>query len=73
MPFLFRESLPLYSDPGDIAAVLQRISCVRVKRVNRLRKGAEALSRHYGGLYGDFRKFFPELLAFSEIRGAPLT
>jgi hypothetical protein len=29
------------------------------------------LSRHYGGFYGDFRKFFPELLAFSEI-GAPL-
>jgi hypothetical protein len=27
--------------------------------------GAEALSRHYGGLYGDFRRFFPELLAFS--------
>jgi hypothetical protein len=28
------------------------------------------LSRHYGGLYGDFRKFFPELLAFSEVRSA---
>jgi hypothetical protein len=26
---------------------------------------------YYGGLYGDFRKFFPELLAFSEIRTAP--
>jgi len=23
------------------------------------------LSRHYGGLYRDFRKFFPELMAFS--------
>jgi len=23
------------------------------------------LSGHYGGFYGDFRKFFPELLAFS--------
>jgi hypothetical protein len=23
------------------------------------------LSRHYGELYGDFRKFLPELIAFS--------
>jgi hypothetical protein len=42
-----------------------------LKDVGRLGEGAEALSRHYGGLYEDFRKFFPELLAFSEIRGAP--
>jgi acyl carrier protein phosphodiesterase len=42
-----------------------RISCFRVKRANPLGEGAEALSRHYGGLYGDFMKFFPELLSFS--------
>jgi acyl carrier protein phosphodiesterase len=71
MPFMFREWLPSYCDLGGIAAVLHRISCFRLKRANRLGEGAEALSRHYGGLYGDFRKFFPELLAFSEIRGAP--
>jgi electron transfer flavoprotein alpha subunit len=29
---------------------------------------AEALSRHYGGLYGDFRKFIPELIAFSGLK-----
>jgi acyl carrier protein phosphodiesterase len=68
MPIMFREWLPSYSDLGGIAAVLNRISCFRVKRAKRLGEGAEALSRHYGGLYGDFRKFFPELLAFSEIR-----
>jgi hypothetical protein len=65
MPFMFGEWLPSYSDLGGIAAVLHRISCFRVKRVNRLGEGAEALSRHYGGLYGDFRKFLPELIAFS--------
>jgi acyl carrier protein phosphodiesterase len=71
MPFMFREWLPSYCDIGGIAAVLHRISCFRLKRANRLWEGAEALSRHYGGLYGDFRKFFPELLAFAEIRGGP--
>jgi acyl carrier protein phosphodiesterase len=68
MPFMFKEWLPSYSNLEGIAAVLHRISCFRVKRANRLGEGAEALSRHYGGLYGDFRKFFPELIAFSEIR-----
>jgi acyl carrier protein phosphodiesterase len=58
---MFREWLTSYSDLGGIAAVLHRISCFRVKRVNRLGEGAEALSRHYVGLYEDFRKFFPEL------------
>jgi hypothetical protein len=52
-------------------SVLKKIFCFRVKRANRLGEGPEALSGHYGGLYEDFRKFFPELLAFSEIR-APL-
>jgi acyl carrier protein phosphodiesterase len=68
LPFMFSEWLLSYSDLRGIAAVLHRISCFRVKRANPLEEGAEALSRHYGGLYGDFRKFFPELLAFSEIR-----
>ncbi len=68
MPFIFRDWLPLYRDIGGIAAVLHRISCFRLKRANRLEEGAEALKRHYGGLYEDFRKFFPELLAFSEVR-----
>jgi acyl carrier protein phosphodiesterase len=68
MPFMFKEWLPSYRDLRGIAAVLHKISCFRVKRANRLGEGVEALSRHYGGLYGDFRKFFPELLAFSEIR-----
>jgi len=26
------------------------------------------LSRNYGGLYGDFRKFLPELIAFSGLK-----
>jgi len=73
MPFMFRDWLPSYCDIGGIAAVLHRISCFRLKRANRLGEGAEALSRHYDGLYGDFRKFFPELLAFSEVRSAPPT
>ncbi len=71
MPLMFREWLPSYRDLGGIAAVLHRISCFRLKRANCLGEGADALSRHYGGLYGDFMKFFPELLAFSEIRGRP--
>ena len=69
MPLLFREWLPSYSDIGGIAAVLRRMSRFRLKRANRLWEGAEALSKHYEGLCGDFREFFPELLAFSEIRG----
>jgi acyl carrier protein phosphodiesterase len=68
MPFMFRDWLPSYCHIGGIATVLHRISCFRVKRANRLGEGAEALSRHYGGLYEDFLKFFPELLAFSEVR-----
>jgi acyl carrier protein phosphodiesterase len=65
MPSMFRDWLPSYSDIGGIAAVLNRISRFRLKRANPLGEGAEALSRHYGGLYGDFRKFLPELIAFS--------
>jgi acyl carrier protein phosphodiesterase len=65
MPFMFREWLPSYSDLGGIAAVLHRISRFRLKRANHLGKGAEELSRHYGELYEDFRKFIPELIAFS--------
>jgi acyl carrier protein phosphodiesterase len=68
MPLMFRDWLPSYRDIGGITAVLHRISCFRLKRANRLGEGAEALSRHYGELYGEFRKFFPELLAFSEVR-----
>jgi acyl carrier protein phosphodiesterase len=66
MPLMFTDWLPSYSDIGGIAAVLQRISRNRIRRTNRLGEGAEALSRNYGGLYGDFRKFLPELIAFSE-------
>jgi acyl carrier protein phosphodiesterase len=68
MPFMFRDWLPSYCDIAGIAAVLHRISYFRLKRANRLAEGAEALSRHYGGLYEDFLNFFPELLAFSEVR-----
>ena len=68
MPSMFKEWLPSYCDLEGIAAVLHRMSHFRVKRANHLGEGAEELSRHYGGLYGDFREFFPELLAFSEIR-----
>jgi hypothetical protein len=41
---------------------------------NRLGEGAEALSRHYGGLCGDFGKFFPTfpLPAGSNIVSLPL-
>jgi acyl carrier protein phosphodiesterase len=49
-------------------SVLHRISYFSIKRTNPLGEGAEALRGHYGGLYRDFRKFFPELLVFSEIR-----
>jgi len=70
IPFMFTEWLPSYCDLRGIAAVLHRISCFRVKRANRLGEGAEALSRHYGGLYGDFSKFFPELIAFSRVKSA---
>jgi acyl carrier protein phosphodiesterase len=65
MPYIFRDWLPSYRTIGGIAAVLHRMSHFRLKRVNRLGEGAEALSRHYGGIYGDFRKFLPELIAFS--------
>ena len=65
MPFMFKDWLPSYSDIGGIAAVLQRIS-LRLKRPNPLAEGAEALRRHYGEFYGDFRKFLSELIAFSE-------
>jgi acyl carrier protein phosphodiesterase len=65
MSSMFKEWLPSYSNLKGIAAVLHRMSYFRVKKANRLGEGAEALSRHYEGLYGDFRKFFPELLAFS--------
>ncbi|MGZ6222735.1 MAG: ACP phosphodiesterase [Syntrophales bacterium] len=65
MPFMFREWLPSYSTIGGIAAVLHRMSRFRLKRANPLGEGAEALSRHYGELYGDFRKFLPKLIAFS--------
>lgn len=68
MPFMFRDWLPSYDHIEGIAAVLQRISRFRLKRANRFGEGAEALSRDYEGLYGDFQKFFPELLAFSEAR-----
>ncbi len=64
MPFMFRDWLPSYSDIGGIAAVLHRMS-FRLKRANLLGEGTEALNRHYEGLYGDFRKFFPGLIAFS--------
>jgi len=64
MPFMFRDWLPSYTDISGIAVVLQRIS-LRLKRENRLGEGTEALSRHYGVLYGDFQKFIPELIAFS--------
>jgi acyl carrier protein phosphodiesterase len=65
MPFMFMDWLPSYRTIGGIAAVLHRISRFRLKRANRLGEGAEALSSHYGGLYEDFRKFLPELIAFS--------
>jgi acyl carrier protein phosphodiesterase len=65
MPLMFREWLPSYCDIGGIAAVLHRISRFRLKRANRLGEGAEALSRHYEGLYEDFQKFLPELISFS--------
>ncbi len=71
MPLMFSEWLPSYSDIRGIAAVLHRMSRLRLKRVNRLWEGAETLSRHYREFYGDFQEFFPELVAFSEIRGAP--
>jgi len=66
MPFMFRNWLPSYGNISGIDAVLRRMSLFRLKRVNPLRKGAEALNRHYEGLYDDFRKFLPELIAFSE-------
>ena len=71
VPFLFKDWLSSYSDIRGIAAVLHRMSRFRLKRANRLREGAEALNKHYGGLYADFREFFPELIAFSETRVAP--
>jgi len=73
MPFMFRDWLPSYRDIGGIAVVLHRISCFRLKRANCLGEGAEELSRHYGALYEDFRNFFPELLAFSEVWNRPST
>ncbi len=68
MPFMFRDWLPSYHNIGGIAAVLHRMSCFRLKRANRLGEGAEALRKHYGELFKDFRRFFPELLVFSEVR-----
>jgi len=66
MPFMFRNWLPSYSTVGGIAATLRRMSRFRLKRPNRLSEGAEALNKNYGELYNDFRKFLPELIAFSE-------
>jgi acyl carrier protein phosphodiesterase len=68
MPSMFRDWLPSYSTIGGVAAVLDRISRLRIKRANRLGEGAEALSRNYEGLYDDFRKFIPELMVFSELK-----
>ncbi len=65
MPLIFREWLPSYQDMDGITAVLRRMSCYRIKRANRLGEGGEELGRHHGGLYADFREFFPELLRFS--------
>jgi len=66
MPFMFRNWLPSYGTVDGIAATLRRMSRFRLKRPNRLSEGAEALRRHYEGLYEDFQKFLPELIAFSE-------
>lgn len=65
MPFMFRDWLPSYNTVGGIVASLQRMSRFRLKRKNPLREGVEALSRHYEGLYSDFRRFLPELIEFS--------
>jgi acyl carrier protein phosphodiesterase len=62
MPFMFKEWLPSYSTVEGIYATLHRMSRFRLKRANPLWKGADALSRHYEGLYGDFQKFLPELI-----------
>jgi len=70
MPFMFRDWLPSYGTVDGISATLRRMSRFRLKRPNRLGEGAKVLNRHYGGLYEDFRKFFPELVAFTEIRVA---
>jgi acyl carrier protein phosphodiesterase len=64
MLFLFRDWLPSYGNIAGIAAVLQRMS-LRLKRASCLNEGAEELSRHYGELYEDFKKFIPELIEFS--------
>ena len=66
MPFMFMNWLPSYDTVEGIATSLRRMSRFRLKRKNPLKEGAEALSRHYEGLYGDFRMFFPEIIAFSE-------
>jgi acyl carrier protein phosphodiesterase len=70
---MFRDWLPSYRDIGGMAGVLHRISSFRLKRANPLEGGAQELSRHYEDLYGDFRSFFPELLAFSEAWNGPST
>jgi len=73
LPLMFRDWLPSYRDIGGMTAVLHRISSFRLKRANRLGEGAEELSRHYEGLYGDFQNFFPQLIAFSEAWNGPYT
>lgn len=60
VPVMFEEWLPSYREIGGITAVLERMS-LRVKRENRLGEGGVELQRHYEGLYGDFRKFLPEI------------
>jgi acyl carrier protein phosphodiesterase len=64
IPLMFEEWLPAYREIDGIARALLRMSG-RIGRPNPLGEGAGELTRHYEGLYGDFREFLPEVQKFA--------
>jgi len=65
VPAIFGEWIPSYADPEGIGRVLSRMAA-RIGRQNPLADGAEELLRCYDGLGGDFSRFYPDLMAFTE-------
>jgi acyl carrier protein phosphodiesterase len=57
--------LLLYADPGVIRGILERVSS-RLKRDNPIALAERPLFESLAELEGDFRAFFPDLLAYAE-------
>ncbi len=63
VPVIFTELIPSYREVAGIERALGRMGA-RLRRENPLREGAGELVRHYGGLEEDFRRFYPEAMAY---------